>query len=103
MSVSNTSNTTTDDYAARLNNAAEEYIARRDLNKRPAGRNDSGGRWYPATGERCDCCGSIRSPSRAWPATLFKHCRSVEHVANLFSVNPTDLRRAARAAAKGGV
>lgn len=98
--------TESNDYAARLEEAAREYVARQDRKEHPGGSFDKAGRWYPSKKERCECCDYIRTPSRAWPNSLIKHCRSVEHVANLYDVGVKDLRRAARAvrtaAEKGG-
>lgn len=89
------SNTTpTDNLAA----AVAEFIARQTRSSHPAGNFDNAGRWYPIAGEHCECCDSIRTPSRAWPNTLNKHCRSAAHVANLYGVDVTELRRAVRAA-----
>lgn len=49
---------------------------------RPSGKTDNGGRWYPSTGEKRECCNLIREPSRAFPWSLYKHCNSVKHIAN---------------------
>jgi hypothetical protein len=53
----------------------------------PTGKNDSGGRWYPSDQERCSCCKDIRSPSRDYPWSLFKHCCSLKHIKNLILEN----------------
>jgi len=76
--------------------AAEAYIARKSRAEHPDGTFDSARRWEPSDEERCDCCAYVRWPSRAWPLSLMKHCRSIEHVANLFKVDVTELRRAVR-------
>ena len=81
----------------RLLLAAKEYKARQERRHHPAGEFDNGGRWYPAKEERQACCEGIRSPSRAWPMSYNRHCRSVQHVASLYGVDPTELRRAVRA------
>lgn len=77
--------------------AAQEYKARQARSRHPKGEFDNGGRWYPAKEERQACCEGIRSPSRAWPMSYNRHCRSAAHVAALYGVDPTDLRRAIRA------
>jgi len=77
--------------------AAREYLARRDRKSHPDGKFDKARRWYPAANERRACCEEIRAPSAAWPHSLNKHCRSVEHVAELYSVDVSILRKIARA------
>jgi hypothetical protein len=42
------------------------------------GRQDNVGRWYPK--EPKDCCKSIREPSRAYPYSLWTHCKSNRHI-----------------------
>lgn len=48
----------------------------------PKGKSDNGGRWYPADDERCPLCDGIRSPSRAYPWSYYKHCMSITHRAH---------------------
>lgn len=76
--------------------AAEEFRARRDRRAHPDGRPDTGGRWYPAAGERCGCCEGLRAPSRAYPWSLAHHCRTAAHVGELYGVPAADVRRLAR-------
>ena len=83
-----------------LSEALSVYQSRQSRAAHPDGRFDRSGRWYPAESETCACCTAIRTPSRAWPNSLNKHCRSVEHVAALCGVDAKELRKAARAAAK---
>lgn len=80
----------------KIRKAAEEYISRRDRMSHPSGRQDNGGRWYPSDDERCSCCNSVRSPSRSWPWSYMTHCRTINHVANLYGVPVADVRRAVR-------
>jgi hypothetical protein len=55
----------------------------------PAGTSASGGgRWYPSVDEMCSCCKDIRSPSRAYPSSLWNHCKSGKHIWNLIQKNP---------------
>lgn len=84
------------DYKARVDQAARKYIARRDRRKHPSGRFDGGGRWYPDENEARQCCATIRAPSRRWPYSLMLHCRTARHVAALYGVEVSDVRRAAR-------
>ncbi len=79
-----------------LERAVDCYKARQERREHPEGKFDKGGRWYPSETEWQTCCGLIRTPSRMWPYSLMKHCRSVEHVANLYSVPVKELRREVR-------
>jgi len=84
------------DYKTRVDQAAREYIARRDRRKHPLGHFDGGGRWYPSEDETRSCCATIRAPSRRWPYSLMLHCRTIRHVAALYGVEASDVRRAAK-------
>jgi hypothetical protein len=75
--------------------AATEYRKRRDRQSHPDGRFDSAGRWYPSAPELKECCNSVREPSRGFPYSYMTHCRTAKHVAHLFGVNATDLKRMA--------
>ena len=83
----------------QIEKATQEYLDRQARAAHPDGRFDNGGRWYPSEDEECPCCSRIRNPSRRWPYSLNTHCRTLKHVAYLFDVNATDLRRAVRVAA----
>ncbi len=74
--------------------AAQEYLARQSRRRDPAGKFDRGGRWYPSAAEERPCCAAIRPPSRRWPLSLLRHCRSDRHVAALFGVSVAELRAA---------
>lgn len=87
---------TIEDFTVDTINAAQAYRARRDRELNPQGGFDNAKRWYPSENERCPCCAHVRSPSRAWPFSLMVHCRTAEHVATLFDVDASDLRKAAR-------
>jgi len=80
----------------RLNEALIEYLNRRDRTSEPQGKYDRGGRWYPDDEERRECCRTIREPSCNWPYSLLVHCRSLRHVAHLYGVDESELRRLAR-------
>lgn len=81
-----------------LDAAVSTYLARQARLAHPSGTFDGGGRWFPSDEEQRDCCKAIRSPSRRWPYSLVKHCRSVAHVAALCHGEARTLRRAARPA-----
>lgn len=83
---------------ARLEAALQEYQNRQARVNHPDGTFDNAQRWYPSEAEHCECCDAIRSPSRAWPYTLNKHCRSIQHVAHLYDVDARELRKLAREA-----
>ena len=83
---------------SHLVTAVEMYTRRQMRLAHPDGAFDRKGRWYPSESEQRPCCAGIRSPSAAWPHSLNKHCRSVEHVAALTGVEAKALRRAARTA-----
>jgi len=78
----------------KATSAAKCYIARKNRTEHPDGKCDSGGRWYPTEGERQACCHNIRTPSRRWPWSLVKHCRTKKHVANLFGVTVAEINKA---------
>jgi hypothetical protein len=81
-----------EDYELTLEKAGREYLSRKNRDSHPAGSFDNAKRWEPDSTEWCSCCASIRSPSRAFPFSLMTHCRSLQHVANLFFVDAHDLR-----------
>ena len=86
----------TEDYDGKLASAARLYLDRQGRRVHPEGYFTNGDKWYPSDGERCWCCSCIRAPSRNWPWSLNKHCRTFEHVAALMDVDVTDLRRVVR-------
>lgn len=79
-----------------LEQAARTFIARRDRTAHPTGKFDNAGRWYPSEAETCDCCSAVRSPSRAHPYSYMVHCRTLKHVANLYGVSESELRKEVR-------
>jgi len=68
-----------------------QYAARRARREHPEGQFDKAGRWHPSDSERQPCCSSIRQPSKRYPHSLLKHCRSLGHVARLNDVDPGTL------------
>ena len=79
-----------------LETAAREYIARRDRHAHPVGEFDSAKRFTLDSSEHCACCAGIREPSRAFPFSEMVHARTLKHVANLFNVDESELRRAVK-------
>lgn len=77
-----------------VKDAANEYRARQNRDSHPSGIFDRASRWYPDSCEEQSCCKGVRDPSRRFPLSLNKHCRSIEHVANLYGVSETELRKA---------
>ena len=51
---------------------------------------------YPDELEESDCCRRIRRPSRSWPFSLLKHCYTLKHVAHLYGVDESALRKLVR-------
>jgi hypothetical protein len=60
-------------------------------NRHPVGKTDKGGRWFPDDSEECSCCQAIRSPSRAYPWSLWKHCKSSKHLLTLMKEKPDSM------------
>lgn len=81
------------DYDARLVLAVACY-RRRKAHKAPEGRLDSHGRWYPSEKEHQECCRGVRPPSHQYPWSLYHHCKTGGHIANLYGVREADLRAA---------
>lgn len=67
------------------------YLLRKFSIQCPSGYTDNGGRWFPNDDEKQSCCDNIRYPSRAYPWSLYKHCFSSTHVANLTRVSKSTL------------
>ena len=86
----------------KLECAIEEYKARQKRSRHPDGRFDGGGRWYPSQSEEQECCLHIRQPSRAYPYSLLTHCRTIQHIAELYSVDKRELKDAVREVKREG-
>jgi hypothetical protein len=67
--------------------AGLEFVCRELRLHHPDGTFDEGGRFYPSEKEARDCCATIRAPSREFPFSLMKHCRTIKHVAKLYEVS----------------
>ena len=74
--------------------AAQEYLARKARKKHPVGWFDSHRRWYPSIIEHQNCCSDIRGPSAKYPYSYITHCRTAQHVANLYGVEERHLKEA---------
>ena len=70
--------------------AALEAYRRKHGKSKPPGTSDSAGRFYLS--ERAPCCDAIRSPSRSFPLSEWKHGKSDSHVASVFQVRESDVR-----------
>ncbi len=79
-----------------INEAAAEFTRRKNRTEHPAGSFDRAGRWFPADGERCDCCASLRTPSRAFPYSLMLHCRTAAHIAAKYGLDALEIKREAK-------
>lgn len=76
-----------------LEKAIKEYKDRQNRKSHPNGKFDSKSRWYPSEAEQQVCCSTIRQPSRTFPNSLNKHCRSLIHISNLFNVDEKQMRK----------
>jgi hypothetical protein len=76
-----------------LEEAAICYLRRKDRLDNPEGEMRKSA-WFPVIAETRNCCATMYQPNGAFPYTLQKHCRTVPHIAQLFSVDPVLLRRA---------
>ncbi len=85
-----------DDAGARLERALETFLLRESRSESPAGAWQ-GGVWRPAAEEQRACCDAI-ALTPANKQALEAHCRTIVHVAALFEVPATNLKRAVRAA-----
>lgn len=90
----------TPDGESRLQEAARTAIAREERTESPRGEwRDR--LWYPADDERQACCESI-TPTESNRQALESHCRTQAHIAKLFKVPLTELRRAVKQARESG-
>lgn len=62
--------------------AVKEFLLRRFRVTYPKGYMIH--RWDPHDEERRDCCNHVREPSRAYPWSLYNHCKTLKHICNLF-------------------
>lgn len=85
----------------RLDRCIVAYLRRLYRQEEPAGSfkeyvRDGLPPWFPSDEERFHCCYRVRTPSRAYPLSLNTHCRSIEHLANLYDVDLGFLHRQLR-------
>ena len=85
-----------DQYLIKLAAAVRAYKARNKKNgENPHGEyveRDGVQVWLPFADERRVCCSRVTEPNRKNRYTLFRHCTTLAHIANLFSVAPADIR-----------
>jgi hypothetical protein len=79
-------------WARAVDRAYRAWRALQERSVHPDGEFDKKQRWEPSAAERRPCCARVRTPSAAWPYSLLKHCRSIEHVAARFHVPASALR-----------
>jgi hypothetical protein len=79
-----------------IDEAVKTFLDRKYRKAHPKGNFDSVSRWTPNYDERCECCKNIRRPTRSYPFSLLVHCRTAEHVANLFGVDVALVKKLAK-------
>ena len=62
-----------------------KFVKKYAESRKPQGRSDNGGRWYPSDDERCECCDGVREPSRSYPWSYYKDCFTLRHVKGLLA------------------
>ncbi len=82
--------------AERMERAVHTFLQRESRSESPAGEWQEG-IWQPAPAERRSCCDEI-APTPGNKQALEAHCRTILHIAALFDVPATGLKRAVRAA-----
>lgn len=88
------------EYGPKAVQAGMTFRRRQDREEHPEGEFDKGGRWYPKGKDAEVFDYNRRSPSRAWPYSYMLHARTAEHVAKLFGVTATEVRKAGNAIKK---
>ena len=73
--------------------AIKEFKALQAREINPPGEFDDAGRWYPSDSEKCDCCESIRSPSRSYPYSYMVHCRTLKHVCTKYGLDYREVKK----------
>lgn len=58
---------------------ATRYQQLQDRVIHPSGKTKNG-KWYPSVEEYASCCKHVREPSRAYPYSLMRHCRTKKHI-----------------------
>lgn len=71
--------------------AAIAYLKLKARKDHPGGKFDRAGRWYPD--ESLECCKKVRQPTRGYPYSLMQHCRSIKHIAILYGVEESAIRK----------
>ena len=77
-----------------LREIAIEQVARLKRESHPDGYFTDDGRYYLTREEYCKCCKKPEyQPTRKHKRRLSTHARTIEHVANLYGVDPKVLRK----------
>lgn len=69
--------------------AAINALVAHEKGEATPGKTDRGNRFYPNVMHAC--CENIRTPSRAWPWSLYKHCFSLEHKEHVYKAKHDDV------------
>ena len=78
----------------RLCAAAQCYVQRREGKEIPLGYSNKQGWWFPEQAEsQYGCCQALTRPSRSRPLVLLRHCKTLRHIAEMYGVVETHLRR----------
>jgi len=60
----------------------KQFLAAASSSYIPKMKAKKGNVQYPSDEEKCKDCGSVRSPSRVYPFSLYNHCKSQKHLRN---------------------
>lgn len=83
------------EHTENVRHAVREYLNRKSRTSNPYGDFDSRGRWYPEDDyERQACCARIPSPTKNFPYSLMRHCRTAKHVSQLYGISEKELKEA---------
>lgn len=78
-----------------LLNAVSTFLLRESGLQAPDGGFDSARRWFPK-GRDKEVMADVRHPSRSFPFSYLKACKSIKHCAALFDADPAEVRRLAK-------
>lgn len=78
-----------------LLNAVRTFLLRESGLQSPEGGFDNARRWFPQ-GRDKEVMADVRYPSRSFPFSYLKACKSIKHCAALFDADPAEVRRLAK-------